>query len=484
MIKVIQSTSFDFGMPALSLMDVHSRGIDKSWMQKRATSELVAIAKSLRPDPDFANLHLISLGAQEAYGCNRNGDGFNEKAGKYKLGNGGTYDMADGLVTYHKTFTKHAHVFRHHKNDDPKYATGEVYAEYYNPIMKRGELIIKVPLKEFGWDQKIQKLAEGKDIPFSMACKVAYDVCTECGNKSPSREKYCEHLKDHLTEVTKSGHQYFAINDKPTFFDISEVIRPADRIAYSLYKAANVNIVGGAELAEQLGLTLPSRMIMATTKLANSKLAVARKLAEIEKEIEAMAHGKDALSPIKGLLSASPCGNIPSDELDKLKGVDLNGVMRVLADAKICLSLRDFLQLVLGDKFNAVAGGTPAVEEMLPGIFSRLMEDGSAEECASDSAYDPGNIAVPREVKEIIGKLAGGHSLATGPAKTRMQITIIRGITPRLPGPMSLKHASAAPASAAHVAREYAKYQLSFAHAAQGDNLTNGLTIIRNYLRG
>jgi hypothetical protein len=46
------------------------------------------------------------------------------------------------------------------------------------------------------------------------------------------------------------------------------------------------------------------------------------------------------------------------------------------------------------------------------------------------------------------------------------------------------KSASAVSASAAHVAREYAKYQLSFAHAAQGDNLTNGLTVIRNYLRG
>jgi hypothetical protein len=454
-------------------------------MQKRAASELVRVAKSLRPDPDNAFLHLISLGAQEAYGCNRNGDGFNEKRGKYELGNGKYYDMSDGLVKFHGTFTKHAHVFQHHKNNDPKHAIGSVYAEFYNPLMKRGELIVKVPLKKFGWDAEIHKLAQGKDIPFSMACKVAYDVCTDCGNKSPSREKYCDHLKNHITSVTKTGHQIFAINDEPTFFDISKVVRPADRIAYSLYKAAHVHTVGGAELAEQMGLRLPPGMVMVSTKVANAKLDMARKLAAIEKQIGAVACGRDALEPIKGLLSAAPCGSIPSDAIESMQGADLNAVMRVLADAKICLPLRDFLQLVLGEKFDAVAGGIPAVEEMLPGVFNRLMDDGSIEECASDSAYDPMPTAIPQGVKEAIGKLVGEHSLASGPACRRMTVTIIRGVSPRRPEPMTTsKSASAVSASAAHVAREYAKYQLSFAHAAQGDNLTNGLTVIRNYLRG
>jgi hypothetical protein len=487
-VKVVQSDSFDFGMPALSLIDVHSRGMDKAWMMKRASSALVSVAKELRPNPDYAYLHLISMGAQESFGCNRNGDGFNEKAGQYVLddpkpGQSKIYNMAGGLVEHHRTFTKHAHVFRHHKNDDPKYAVGDVYAEHYNPIMKRGELIIRVPLKENDWDKKIHKLASDKPIAFSMACKVAHDVCTSCGNKSPSRVRYCDHLRDHMTEITKSGHQIFAINDVPQFFDISEVIRPADRIAYSLYKAANMSIVGGAELAEQLGAYLPSRLILPGSKNANAKEALAHKLADIEKQIELIATKNDN-PQIKELISSTPCGNISSSEMEGLQGEDFDSVIAALADAKICLSLRDFLQLTLGSKYNAVAGGIPAVEDMMPGIFSRLMKEGSIEECVSDSAYDPRPTAISRRIKENVGKLVEKFSSASGPTERRMMIAAIRGSSPSLPERRSLKQASAVSASAAQVAKEYAKYQLSFVRAAGADNLTNGSTVIRNYLNG
>jgi hypothetical protein len=63
-----------------------------------------------------------------------------------------------------------------------------------------------------------------------------------------------------------------------------------------------------------------------------------------------------------------------------------------------------------------------------------------------------------------------------------MFASVVKSNAPRLPEPAALKQASAVSTSAAQVAKEYAKYQLSFAAAADGGNLTNGLAIIQNYL--
>jgi hypothetical protein len=175
MIKVIGTDSFNFDAPAASLVDVHSRGVDKTWMTKRA-AVLVEEIKSIKPEAGHSYIHLISLGAGEFTGANRNGDWFNEKAGEYefsdpKPGKDKIIKLAGGLEEYHPTFMR-GHVFKHHKNTDPKQNIGEIKAAAYNPEMHRGELIIKVPHGQ-EWDSDLQKMANGTSPAFSMACKVA-----------------------------------------------------------------------------------------------------------------------------------------------------------------------------------------------------------------------------------------------------------------------------------------------------------------------
>jgi len=68
MIKIIPGDSFDFGMPMASLVEAHMRGIDKGWMTKRA-AVLTREIQDLRPRPGHSYIHLISMGAQEQYGC-------------------------------------------------------------------------------------------------------------------------------------------------------------------------------------------------------------------------------------------------------------------------------------------------------------------------------------------------------------------------------------------------------------------------------
>lgn len=488
MIKVIPSGSFNFGAPVARLVDIYSRGVDRGWMTKRAAVLTREIAE-LRPESGHSYIHLISLGSQEFYGCNRNGDGFNEKRGEFELVDPKKdvpkiIKMGGGLIEFHPTFEKYGHVFKHHKNQDPKFKIGDIKCAAYNHDMHRGELIIKVPHND-EWNADLQKLASGQDIPFSMACKVATDCCSYCGNRARSRAEYCDHLLHHMTEIVKQGHQIFAINDEPGFFDMSKVIKPADRIAWSIQKVAYdiTTPMGGAELAEYLQVTAPKAVLLqgGPAKFVR-KLAAADKYAEIEKVIEGKAMGCDNQHLVKQLAGACPSRELETGDVDTLRNAQLGAVLQALGSAQICLSVRDFLRLVMGSKFDSASGHVPMVEGMLPGLFSRLLDSGEVENCANDSSYDGESASIPRPVRELINSLMGDHSLASGPATKRMQIMIIRGGAPRVASEPSAKLAAVSK-EAETLAKEYAKYLLSFSTAGSDDPVSSRLTILRHYTR-
>lgn len=488
MLKIVLSNSFDFGMPAASLIDVFSRGVDRNWLQKRA-AVLTQEIHDLRPERGHSYIQLITMGAQEWFGPNRNGDGFNEKRGSFELvepmkGCDKTIQMSDGLTKFHATFKKSAHVFKHHRNTDPAKSIGDIVAEAYNPEMHRGELIIKVANDHPDWRDSVEDLAHGKDIPFSMACKVAYDICTYCGHRARTRREYCDHLANNLTDMDKQGHQIFAINDEPRFFDISKVARPADRIAWSLRKVASLELApkGGAELAEEFGLTFPAALLKSGLAAGRRKLAAADKLATIEKEVESVARGKDN-EHLKSLFGGIPENDFSDDEMKTLRSGKLPGVLSGLMDAKICLSVRDFMRLVMGSSMgeDAISDLLPSVKERLPGMFSRAKDSGDLEELVSDGSYDPEPAAIPRQIKELLSGAMGDHSIAHGPVLRRVQVTIIRGKPKGKLKRDSEKSAAVSPA-AEQIAREYAKYQLAFVSEAD-QSLTNELTVLRNFAR-
>lgn len=490
MIKVVPSDSFDFGMPVASLVRLHHRGVDRDWLIKSSSADIFGgLLSDLKPEKDHSYIRLISLGAMETYGANRNLDAFNVKRSSFELpepkpGVPRVVELAGGLMEHHDTFAKHAHVFRQHKNSDPKLAIGQVKAAAYNRRMDRGELVIRVPHDD-EWNDDLQKLASGSDLGFSMSCRVATDLCSICGNRARSRKEYCSHLRDHMGDMAKSGHQSFAVNDAPDFFDISKVVRPADRIAWSLYKAASAS-VGGAELAEQLGIFEPpfnpaAQLSVRRSKSAAAKLAAVRKLAEIEKQIDAAAAGGDNahLTEARGC----PCDAVPGSTMDKMRAMRLGAVLRGMSEANICLSLADFTRLVMGEGLSGpMSDDVCGAEDMMPGMFGR-MSGGDPSGPAADGTYDADDgEVVPKAVRDLMSLLSGGHSLSSEPAARRIRITIIRGGRP-MDRTAAVKSASysGGPGKAAQVlAEEYAKYQLSFVAAAGGDDLVTRLTVLRN----
>jgi len=485
MLKVVLPHAFNLGVPVAQIADLHRGGLDRAWMEKRAAVLTKDIA-AVRPEKGFTFIHAISMGAQEAYGSNRNGDGFNEKSASWtafdpKPDGPKTIMLDGGLQQFHRTFLKHAKVYKDHVNKDPALASGMIVAESYNPEMRRGELLIKVANDK--WAPELQKMARGEDLPFSMSCKVPYDICSACLNKAASRKTYCKHLSGEMSQVKEAGHQVFAFNDRPCFFDFSGVFRPADRIAWGLQKVAATGqmpeeFIPSTQLAEMWGLKVPNSVLYdSSPRPVQEKIAAMERLAAMEKQIEASGR---LFNP--EVDHGTACGSLPEDEHDNLRSVDWNELMGALSQAQICLPMKDFFRLMLGNKYDSVAGEMDNAQSLLPGIFSRMLESGDGvEDVTGSPAYDPAASRMPKSIRDVIDSAKPGMSLGEGPVGRRLQVTIIRG-----GGSNGLRKVSSdlrMSKKAKYMAKQYATYQLAFVRAQDGagDGLATGLALLQNY---
>ena len=158
MIKLITTEDQDLRDIPVQLMDVGSRGVDYNWSVKRA-SVLTKEMSEIKPEKGRTMIHVLAVGDTESYGPNRNGDGFSREWNKKA----------------HSRFVKHGNVFKHHQNKDPSKAVGQIKLSAHNDEMDRIELVISLDNEKCA--NEIQRFAQGKDLPVSMGCKVAFDVC-------------------------------------------------------------------------------------------------------------------------------------------------------------------------------------------------------------------------------------------------------------------------------------------------------------------
>jgi len=502
MIKIIDAGAQDFDTPAASLIKISSRGLigsDLRLFEKRAsasmTREIQKIASMLKDDEPL--IHLIAIGAQEDYGANRNGDGFTRRT----------------CEQHHPTFTKFAHFYRDHKNKDPKKCYGHVKFSTWNDPMKRIELLVSLNGSEDAArrnggifaDKEMQKLASGKEIPVSMACRVPFDVCSWCGNKSRTRDDYCTSIekggqceaggcKDNLgalVEMVKNGqniiHQLHVDNPNPTFFDISHVFRPADRIAYVsglLEKAAGHRLIGGAELAEALGVAIPYELLVDSRQPADvqTMLKLAYQLSDMEAELESGRLFRDRQSNFAGAFSRS------------VQHVDVQApphlrekfaqTLRALADQRIALPLEGFIELVTEYGAEKAAEAADVVKQELPGIYSRLLSRSDFVDKVASCSYSPGPTASPT-IQLWATKQAQALSLSEAHIRRRATQAAIRqeGVSVMRGG---LTKSASTRGPVERLAEEYALYKLAFLGALPEDDklqLTASLVLLQNYVR-
>jgi hypothetical protein len=488
-VKMVLPSAYSYadGMPLASIVDVHAHGVDAQWMRKRAAAGVFKDV-DIKPEKGKAFMHLIAMGDGEHYGANRNGDNFLKRAQMITIPNPkpGTPNLVKihkGNMETYDTFEKYAKVYLNHDNKDPKKAKGDVEKAAHNDNMARVELIIKVPEDE--WRDDLEKMARGEDVAFSMSCTVPYDICSECGNKASNRGNYCDHLTNHMGTITKQGNQICAINDHMRYFDISKVVVPADRIAFGLLKAASsVGTVSGAELAEQFNVVAPDLLL--NDNLTIDKLATLRKLSEIEKEIEAVADSDTNMgSECKALNPDVFVRDLDSDSmkpLEEMRRVEIPALLGNLADMKIMLSLKDFVRLLMGSKFGDVQDAVPEAENLMPGVFGRMMS--SPCSMLSDAgSMDLEDSVLPRGVRDMIQDIIPGKSLAAEPSQRRVTITVIRGGGPDMKVVKSSNLHTGASPLAERLAQAYAMYKLAFCQHIGEDEQIWTRAVLHDYIK-
>lgn len=462
MIKIIAPNSQNFGDSVSSLIKLSSKGLvgsDLSSFVKRAGDEAAHLLKGIEFKPGEQPIHMIAIGATEAYGPNRNGDGFKEATCR----------------KYHDTFIKHARWYRNHKNKDPQQSYGLVKASMFNEKMKRVELIVALNAtkeaaarnKGLVADKEMQKIASGDDNwGVSMACKVAHDVCSGCGNKARNRDEYCTEdmckyggCKANLTKVAEDGHVLHVDNPNPTWFDISDVYRPADRIAWVVghYKAASgVYVAGGAELAELAGVGASIGVLSGDLSADVGKMVeVAVKMAELEKTAKEfspvlLAAIHDRVKPLSFWKQGSANGSYP---------------WSACAKQGILVSVEDWLTAKGHDKV------AKEVKKSLPGVFTKLIGDVPTIEKATDKNSDPEKTISTEKQNLESCKMAAAHSLSPNNLEAGVRRIVVSNLgSGRLvTAPEMLEKTANDNEKYEELAKAYAVHQLQWIKAAAKD---------------
>jgi hypothetical protein len=322
----------------------------ESLSKEASVSPAYEYIRHIEPCPGRTIVLVIGLGSFEYYGLNRNGDGFNEQPYKPGQSNGPGRDawvMEDECIQHHFPSYEKGHVFRHHVNKDPKRSVGRVIKAFWNPYMHRVEILEDIDNNKA--PDLVEQIADGDFPAKSMGCRIKFDVCTECGNRAPTRKQYCDHLKWQMNFLDpKTGVRYGALNPSPRFFDSSWVLRPADRTGYMLKKVAWVHEVQGYSSSE-LGELVDD---------LNTKSAAAKKLAVIDKVVRGYpAAVVQSELPEAGLIEKYRDTSLPSvaghtselsrQDLDTLAPYNLADTLAALSRHGILLTTPEFVQLFL-----------------------------------------------------------------------------------------------------------------------------------------
>lgn len=435
MIKIAAADDWNLDAPPfqVKLASAGLRGHDYKDFVKRAGHEFLDKINSTKLAPDEVMVHLPLVGATEFYSNNRNGDGFRKKA----------------CQNYHHTFVKLGRLYRDHANEDPYNSYGRIIASTYREPLGRLELLVgyngspKTATVNGGHvaDRELQKLASGTMNSSSMACRVAYDVCSGCGNKARHRGEYCTPdmckyggLRDHIGQIASDGHSLHADNPHPYFFDCSDVPKPAERIANALGIVKQAGILRRpAELSpkqlEYWGHQDHGRFIQAFDQ---------QELAMLEETVKTANYAE--------LPASSFC--LPPAGFSAAEAVS------ALAYQGIALPPREFLWLVTGNEKMASVGATH-LRPYLPQLFR------TAPASESPAAFAP---APYLPLTTWAAKMAADYSLITPYVVKRAARSALHGNVSRHINNTLLKTADAC---TSQLLDEYRHYQRGFLATVQ-----------------
>ena len=310
----------------------------------------------------------------QGHNCNRNADFWPKKA----------------CEKYHHTFVKCGHVFVQHKNTDPAKAIGHIKASAYNADMGRVELFIHVN-KNKG-EEHLTRMEKEGSIPVSMAAKVRVDRCSICNNlrKSASDPNQCSHILTKMGTILNDGRAVGTYNDDPTWFDISIVNRPADRIAWDLKKvAAASEFMSGVELAKQAGIEFPSHLIL-LDDAGEIKYAVLDQMAGMENLFTRLTMSAAITCTERYYTNLYKAASTLTDkQVDVLRNYSPEIVFRTLVKQAVVLDPSSFFKYAFGTSYGELKDDMPAVLDLLASGFStQLLKSASCNSVCNNDYFE------------------------------------------------------------------------------------------------
>ena len=457
MLKTIHSSVLPDGLGcAVSLIEDPAK-----FVKCAAESGALFDYEALKPDKDHVGIHLVGLGDVETFGFNRNGDGFPKAA----------------CVKYHDTFVKNGSVYRHHKHTDRNLSIGDIKASAYNPDMHRVELYIHADKKKA--EPELKKLAEEGEIPFSMSCRVPGDRCARCntfrtGAKDPNQ---CDHIKYALGRVDDSGRINGVYNDDPNWFDMSFVLKPADRVAYSLKVAsADFTKISSAALAEMEDLYVPHE-VMLDSKAAFSKYEIGRKIAAQEARFQKIAEAGPVTHEERTfweMRKAAAVQAVPDAVIEKLRFFEPQDAFYALAANNIIMDPVSYVKYAMGVDMGSLAPRIADIKKACAGACSYFLESRELYDICNESIYDVtdflkyGDYARNQAVKTAELAVSSG-SLDLDRARERAVMNTMDQV-PAEVGFIKKSEENKNSPLAKCVARKYIAYKLAAADAMQALN--------------
>lgn len=396
---------------------------DKFYGQvKRASSNSITekMLEDCKPDKDHFLIHFVGVGDYEKYGFNKNCDSFPKQAN----------------IKYFKTFETDGKLYREHDSSSPNKAIGIIKKAAYNEAMGRIEVAVWANIKKAS--AEYEKARNGQALSCSMGMRCPYDRDNISGKLSKTPASYEPWMKKRAGQYIdewegKPINKYaFVHNDKFTFFDLSIVAKPAERIAHYLeYKFASdcnnqmMKAAAAGDAYVPSALIAEAMHLNCTASLPMSKQILLNKLAKAEAEFNKVASGeKVGINPqaeqyIKNV-AQNTFYNVKSAamaDINKnikcLKSVKPETLFRELAKRASILPFNSFMDVFYGedtvaDPVKHAKAIKYASAMLIPNVFQNLADDiiaiapeanccgaeevfdaGDAMQCALDTSKDP-----------------------------------------------------------------------------------------------
>lgn len=412
--QIIPQASDFGGQEPIQILNFSSKGLDKTASMRKRASAFQDVLAEIKPMPKKAYLHVITTGAGQYYGQNRNRDYWNEKKMVIdpplaKNASCKHIVTDQGLSKYHETYLDGAAVYQEHKtNRDGVKPSGIVKAAKYNYPMHRGQLLIQVDTDK--WRDRLQKHASGQNIFLSVGAQMDSDLCPVCGNRAKTLKQHCDHVTKMAGMVLDDGTKCCMINDAPKFYDISGVNVPADQMAFVMRKIASGS--SALDAIQTARYSLATRKGMGFSKAAGilSKLSAIQKQLDCKMEDDPIFTDDD--QAVKDFLSSVE--NYPTDQIISQ------------CNNKAILLSPEMLFKLLGKEsdnrelFEAGAQNCPVCGKHL---MQQMQDDPQFQNQLYDGSFDQ-NLPVDINLSSILDKFIGDFGVSR-PAVNRRSIKII-----------------------------------------------------------